>query len=166
MKRVLIRMSALATVVVLGLIAIAQAQRSADHSTAVAANSSAPSTPAQAERPEPIRLSDSAAPRPLAVPARVNPLRPETAPASAAADRFPARATRQPYSQEPDAVQPLVMSEHDSTRLMAVGGPGAAEATEPGASVQPAVPSPSSGLFPLRPAMAPPTGQPQEPANN
>lgn len=165
MKRVLIRMSALATVVVLGLIAIVQAQRSADHSTAVAANSSPASTPAQAERPEPVRLSDSAAPRPLAIPARVNPLRSETSPASAAADRFPARSTSRPYSQEPDAVQPLVMSEHDSTTLMAVGGPGAAVATEPGALVQPAVPSSSSGLFPLRPAMAPPTGQPQEPAN-
>lgn len=161
MKRILIRMSALVTVVVLGLIAIAQAQRSADHSTAVAANASTTSETNQAERHEPIRLSDSDAPRPLTLPSRVNPLRSETS----AAGQTPSQWAGRPYAQEPGesstAVQPLVMSGNDSTTLIATAGSDATFDANPTGPAPGGVPA-ASGFFPLRPAMAAPTAASQE----
>lgn len=157
MKRVLIRMSALATVVVLGLIAIAQAQRSASHSTAVAGNANAPA--AGEESLEPARpLAESRAPRPLPTPSHANPLRPGSSSVASEELRPTSRLTGRTYPQESrdadEGVRPLVLSGPDSTMVAATGGTSPLSVPASARPETPSSPPAPTQLFPTRSAPA------------
>lgn len=158
MKRVLIRMSALATVVVLGLIAIAQAQRSANHSTAVAGGASATADPP--ESLEPARpLADSGVPRPLPMPSHANPLRQESSFAASEEGRPTSRLTGRTYPPESrdssEGVRPLVLSGPDPTMIAATGGTSPLTAPPSAPAEVPSSPQAPTQLFPTRPSAAP-----------
>jgi uncharacterized repeat protein (TIGR01451 family) len=182
MKRVLIRISALATVVVLGLIAIAHAQRGAQDTPALAAStpSDAVSNPSHAE---PITALAAAAPRPLPATTHANPLRAESR--IVASEGLPTSGTSsqqepQDTSSIPPATQPMAIPAHDTTGLSASSqsvpssdaGTGSSDAVAPLQAVparRAADPSaPSASLFPrmTSPEQAPNDGGAAEAAPN
>ena len=151
MKRLLLRIAALAAVVVLGFIAIAQAQRSAEEQAATTTTSAAPrSDDAPAQLPSGVQASPLQGDGERAAPIRPRPafrIRPvahqEDSPALAA-----------PRTESSAAPRPL-----DPFGLSARQGTGPSSATSPSAGDKSSDIPPASALeVPAEPANVPPAG--------